>query len=172
MTTEGKSPQEETRRRYERAWLTPYTENIPVWNQLAYTARFLGREAKNFFVWRLKSDLTPEILTKLTVANFTLNLAGPSMLLNNGEHGVQITSAPQELFPGSNLFLWIPAFFDARYAPTRYDIPVHSGIRRRVTWRFCAKMASNPAMERYRAENQVFFTEEDDLIKLWPNFTF
>lgn len=168
MSYNQKDASDDSIKIYERTWLRPFVTDIPAWHSLAHTRRHLAKEKKRFRVWRLVDQDTPQLLADLHVSDFSCTMHGPVMLLTAvGGVSIQVTHAPQELFPGSNLYLWIPAFFDARYAPTRYDCV--EGTARRLTWRFCARMMCNPSHIDRRKVDQVFVSDDEEFLKLWPN---
>lgn len=169
MSYDQKEIVDENIKAYERSWLKPYIDTIPVWHDLAYTRRHFAKEKKRFRLWRLLPDGQPQLLSDLFVADFNCGLQGPVMSLQSPEGGsIQITHAPQELFPGSLIYLWIPAFFDARFTPARYDTPATHA--RRLTWRFCARMGANPFNVERRKTDQVFISDDEEFRRLWPTF--
>ena len=153
-------------RQFETRWLKPFTDAIPGWEQLHFVQRFLAREGKQFILWRLDNDLQPEVLSKYKVTGFMANLAGPEMVLQGDFDEVVISAAPTQL-AGHDIYVWIPAMFDSRFAPLSY---LHGNpLQRCMTWRFCAKSVSNPAIKSRNVSGQVYFSEAGEFRKLWVN---
>lgn len=161
---------ESARIRYEQAWLKPFVDSIPEWDSLRFTQRPLARSGKTFVLWRLDDNLQPEILDKLTVTSFTCNTTGPAMMFcaEKGP-GVLVQEAPVQLH-GHQIYLWLPAFMDLRFAPYSYD---HGDpTKRLLSWRFVLRSMGNPEMVEKRVPGQVFLSEGSSFHKLWPAVPF
>lgn len=95
-------------------------EAVPLWRRLTYSSRMHCFLDKTLIVWR-QEDERVEVLDQFKLQDISLSAeSGPEAHLVglDGER-IKLSTQPVQIadYP---LFVWLPAFFEARYAPLNW----------------------------------------------------
>lgn len=156
---------------YEILWANSAVleDEHEVWKGFHSTNRIYLRDYKKLVLWRCQ-DQKPSIIDTMEITDIHASFReGFSVTLNSALHpdslsALKVTHTPK-LLPFARVFIWIPYFFDLRFAPRVFDA---SQERKSLTFPLCIKTFSNPKIQL--SEGCDYATEANSFAHDWPTF--
>lgn len=165
---------DESRIRYEYRWsnhAAKYSLNASehaLWLAHRHSSRTFFHPRRRYVVWTKNEGCAAQVLDVLQLAQdgHRLSMARGIELQVTRRSGdpLTITSIPSKL-PGLDVFLWVPAINDVRWAPLDYDEPSSERLLR-VAVNF--KQSRSP--QQTLVEGVQYFSELATFAQLFPEY--
>lgn len=148
----------------EKNWTATLMEGTRQWLSNRSSHRIYVFEGDELVVWSTPDGQRPIVDHTLTVSSIGLtSTTGIVIRVVSREKSIALVAGylPQQV-PDTDVFLWVPAFSDVRFAPRRFDEPLSP---RRLTVPLCIKSPTNHLTDMKL--NTFYVTERRDFVRQW-----